>query len=566
MLTANIEEELSVSVTKINGLLLRKMIIAGANELNENKQLVDSLNVFPVPDGDTGTNMSLTALAAARETQKSDSLSVGDIAKSASNGALRGARGNSGVITSQLFRGFAKGLEGLQEAGIDELVQAIRKGVQTAYKAVMKPKEGTILTVARACADSAEKAAKETNDVEVFLKTIIDDANLVLLQTTEMLPVLKQAGVVDAGGKGLLCILEGAYKNMNATEEIKVNEPLQTTAPDFSALSSIEHDTITFGYCTEFFIHVKNAEESVVQMLKSYLETIGDSIVCVSDEEIIKIHVHTDHPGLAIERALTIGSLSGLKIDNMREQHTSKIDFGQNTEISQGITTAQESNKERKSVGFIAISAGEGLTKIFKNLGADEVIEGGQTMNPSTEDILNAIERVNADSIFVFPNNKNIILAAEQAAKLTQDKQIFVIPSRSVPEGIHAMFHYEEEIPLKEVMENMINSMKEVKTASVTYAVRDTSLNGKNIKEGDILGMIGEQIAIVSENVQDGTKALIEQILTEDSDVVSLYFGAEVTEDQAEEILQYIEENYPECEAEIQAGNQPLYYYIISVE
>lgn len=550
-----------MGVTKINGLLLKKMIIAGANELNEHKQFVDSLNVFPVPDGDTGTNMSLTALAAARETEKSQSLSIEEIAKLASNGALRGARGNSGVITSQLFRGFAKGLEGFSEVGVTELAQAVRRGVQTAYKAVMKPKEGTILTVARACAESAEKVAVETDDIEVFLKRMIEDANAMLLQTTDMLPVLKQAGVVDAGGKGLLCILEGAYQHMNTTEELKISEPLSTSAPDFNTLTSVKNESITFGYCTEFFINVKNAEDSEVQKLKTYLSSIGDSIVCVNDEEIIKIHVHTDHPGLAIEKALSMGSLSGLKIDNMREQHTSKIDFGQPV-----VAEEKEVSSEEKQNGFISIATGDGLARIFKNLGVDWIIEGGQTMNPSTEDILNAIDKVHANNIFILPNNKNIILAAEQAAKLTKEKKVFVVPSKTIPEGINALFNYDENANPEDMLEVMKESMSSVTTASVTYAVRDTSLDGKEIKQGDILGMTGDKITVISHDVTQGTKELIDHVVADDSDMVSIYYGEGVSPDDAQSILDYIEEKFPDCEAEVQKGNQPLYYYIISVE
>lgn len=550
-----------MGVTKINGLLLKKMIIAGANELNEHKQFVDSLNVFPVPDGDTGTNMSLTALAAARETEKSQSLSIEKIAKLASNGALRGARGNSGVITSQLFRGFAKGLEGFSEVGVTELAQAVRRGVQTAYKAVMKPKEGTILTVARACAESAEKVAVETDDIEVFLKRMIEDANAMLLQTTDMLPVLKQAGVVDAGGKGLLCILEGAYQHMNTTEELKISEPLSTSAPDFNTLTSVKNESITFGYCTEFFINVKNAEDSEVQKLKTYLSSIGDSIVCVNDEEIIKIHVHTDHPGLAIEKALSMGSLSGLKIDNMREQHTSKIDFGQPV-----VAEEKEVSSEEKQNGFISIATGDGLARIFKNLGVDWIIEGGQTMNPSTEDILNAIDKVHANNIFILPNNKNIILAAEQAAKLTKEKKVFVVPSKTIPEGINALFNYDENANPEDMLEVMKESMSSVTTASVTYAVRDTSLDGKEIKQGDILGMTGDKITVISHDVTQGTKELIDHVVADDSDMVSIYYGEGVSPDDAQSILDYIEEKFPDCEAEVQKGNQPLYYYIISVE
>ncbi len=528
------------------------MMIAGANRLNEKKQTVDALNVFPVPDGDTGTNMSLTALAAAKEAEKENSLSISKVAKAISNGALRGARGNSGVITSQIFRGFSKGLEGLEEANTKELAQALQQAVKTAYKAVMKPKEGTILTVAKACADSASKIAENTDDIDIFLQKVIEDGNAMLLQTTEMLPVLKQAGVVDAGGKGLLCLLEGAFESRNSIEVLKIEEPI--AQENFAALASVENTSITFGYCTEFFILVKNVSEKIVQNLKIYLTTIGDSIVCVSDEELIKIHVHTDHPGLALEKALTIGELSGLKIDNMRQQHTNRIDFSSTKPI-----------EKQKEVGYVAVSPGDGLTEIFQNLGVDEIIQGGQTMNPSTEDILNAIEKVNAKTVFVLPNNKNIILAGEQASKLTEQKNVIVIPSKTIPQGISAMLNSIAE-DTEGIQQNMLESMKNVISASVTYAVRETTLNGKNIKQGDIIGMQEDNITVISENAEKGAEALLHKVVTEDAEMISIYYGADVTQQDAEKVKQYAEKEFSTCDVELHRGGQPLYYYIISVE
>ena len=562
-----------MSETKtLNGVRLGRMIIAGANELAANKQLVDAMNVFPVPDGDTGTNMSLTVMAAAREAEKKGSLMAADVTKAASSGALRGARGNSGVITSQLFRGFAKGLEGMEEAGVKELAAAAEQAVKTAYKAVMKPKEGTILTVARGCAEAAEKLSHETDDIETFLAGIIAYGHEVLAQTPEMLPVLKQAGVVDAGGRGLLFILEGALKQLKAGDQhVTLNDGQSTTAAapemDFASLASIENESITFGYCTEFFINVQGADETVTTGLKNYLGTIGDSVVCVADDEIIKIHVHTDHPGLAIEKALTIGSLTGLKIDNMREQHTNAISFaGEATAAPAPVAAEPAVEQPRKDVGFVSISAGAGLTAIFKNLGVDEVIEGGQTMNPSTEDILNAVDKINADHIFVLPNNKNIILAAEQAAKLSEDKKLHVIPSRSVPEGISAMFCFEADADPDEMEAAMKDAIKLVDTATVTYAVRDTSIGDKEIREGNLLGMLNDQIEVVSEDVMEGTKELIKASIKDESEVVGIYYGVDATEESAVELAAFIEENYPDCEVEVQSGGQPLYYYIISVE
>lgn len=490
--------------------------------------------------------------------------------KRASGGALRGARGNSGVITSQILRGFAKGLEGLEEAGVKELTSAMEQGVKTAYKAVMKPKEGTILTVARACAEAAVAESEKTDDIEVFLKAVLEHAHDVLNQTPDMLPVLKEAGVVDAGGRGLLYILEGALKHINSEQALQVAEPTQQTAKEYAALASVDNESITFGYCTEFFINVKNPDDATMQQLKSYLGTIGDSIVCVSDDEIIKIHVHTDHPGLALEKALTIGSLSGLKIDNMREQHNNIIDFTaseKKTPVEQA-RAAQPVQEERpkKDIGFVSISAGSGLTAIFHNLGVDEVIEGGQTMNPSTEDILNAVDKINADHIFILPNNKNIILAAEQAAKLSEDKKLYVIPTKSVPQGISAMFCYEEGADPEEMAEEMKEAITAVTTATVTYAVRETTIGDKEIHEGDILGMLNDSIAVVGKDIAESTKELLAEAVTDESEMISVYYGADVTEEDAEALAAYIEETYPDCEVELQMGGQPLYYYIISVE
>lgn len=557
-----------MSITKLNGYRLQRMIVAGANLLHENKQTVDAMNVFPVPDGDTGTNMSLTVLAAAKETQNGDALRVDMVAKRAANGALRGARGNSGVITSQLFRGFFKGLEGLEEANVSDLKQAFAQAVQTAYKAVMKPKEGTILTVARACAEAAETLAEQTEDIEVFLKGVIAHGHEVLNQTPDMLPVLKQAGVVDAGGRGLLYILEGALQHINSEESISIAEPVQKSAQEeYAALASVENTSITFGYCTEFFIHVKQPDETTVQQLKSYLGTIGDSIVCVSDDEIIKIHVHTDHPGLALEKALTIGSLSGLKIDNMREQHNNIIDFTKQEPKAQNAVQSETTNqKPKKEIGFVSISTGEGLTEIFHNLGVDEVIEGGQTMNPSTEDILNAVEKISADAVIILPNNKNIILAAEQAAELCEDKKIFVVPSTSVPQGISAMLCYEADIDAKTLAENMQEAMQAVQTVSVTFAVRETTIGEHQIQKGDILGMLEDDIAVVGKDITQTTKDTLAKAVTEDSEIITIYYGAEVSEEDASALSEEIEATYPDCEIDLQVGGQPLYYYIISVE
>ena len=558
-----------MSVTSINGLLLKRMIISGANSLNSKKETVDSLNVFPVPDGDTGTNMSLTVLAAAREVEKSQSLSVSDIAKLAANGSLRGARGNSGVITSQLVRGFSKELEGLSEADTLALAKATARAVETAYKAVMKPKEGTILTVARIMSESALKYCHKITDITEFMEAVIKDGHAILLQTKEMLPVLKQADVVDAGGMGLLFFLEGAMKVIESDADVKLEEvSSEASRNEYVALASIDNESITFGYCTEFFINVKNVGDSTVSGLKNYLSSIGDSLVVVADDEIIKVHVHTDHPGMAIEKALSIGSLSGLKIDNMREQHTNKIDFHSEAKAEQAkpIVSAEEPKKEHKETGFISICSGSGLADIFRSLGVDYIIEGGQTMNPSTEDILNAINKIDADNIVIMPNNKNIILAAEQAKNLTEDKKVFVVPTRSVPEAISAMLCYNAEEPIEDVIEEMDEAIKNVTTASVTYAVRDTKIGDTEITKGDILGMLNDDIAVVGKDISQTTEDLIKKAANEDSEIISIYYGSDATEEMANEIAEFAGEQFPDCDIEIHAGNQQLYYYIISVE
>ena len=558
-----------MSVTSINGLLLKRMIISGANSLNSKKETVDSLNVFPVPDGDTGTNMSLTVLAAAREVEKSQSLSVSDIAKLAANGSLRGARGNSGVITSQLVRGFSKELEGLSEADTVALAKATARAVETAYKAVMKPKEGTILTVARIMSESALKYCHKITDITEFMEAVIKDGHAILLQTKEMLPVLKQADVVDAGGMGLLFFLEGAMKVIESDADVKLEEvSSEASRNEYVALASIDNESITFGYCTEFFINVKNVGDSTVSGLKNYLSSIGDSLVVVADDEIIKVHVHTDHPRMAIEKALSIGSLSGLKIDNMREQHTNKIDFHSEAKAEQAkpIVSAEEPKKEHKETGFISICSGSGLADIFRSLGVDYIIEGGQTMNPSTEDILNAINKIDADNIVIMPNNKNIILAAEQAKNLTEDKKVFVVPTRSVPEAISAMLCYNAEEPIEDVIEEMDEAIKNVTTASVTYAVRDTKIGDTEITKGDILGMLNDDIAVVGKDISQTTEDLIKKAANEDSEIISIYYGSDATEEMANEIAEFAGEQFPDCDIEIHAGNQQLYYYIISVE
>ena len=553
------------STTKLNGVRLGRMMIAGANELASNKQLVDAMNVFPVPDGDTGTNMSLTVMAAAREAEKNGSLQVADIAKAASGGALRGARGNSGVITSQIF---------MEEAGVQELAAAAEQAVKTAYKAVMKPKEGTILTVARGCAEAAVRLAEETDEIEVFLKGIIEDGHKVLAQTPEMLPVLKQAGVVDAGGRGLLYILEGALKQLGSDLPVTLQDGQSTAAApetNFASLASVENESITFGYCTEFFINVDHPDEAVTTGLKAYLGTIGDSIVCVADDDVVKIHVHTNDPGLAIQKALTYGQLSKMKIDNMREEHQEKLirDAEKLAEEQAKEEAAYEEKKTaepRKAMGFITVSIGAGMNEIFKELGADYIIESGQTMNPSTEDMLNAIDQVNADTVFILPNNKNIILAANQAKSLVEDKEIIVIPTKTVPQGITAIINFMPDADVKTNEEAMLEEIKNVKTGQMTYAVRDTHIDDKEIHEGDIMGIGDSGILAVGKDLEETTKELIANLVDEDSELISIYYGEEVSEEEAEKFAGEIEELYPDVDVDIQFGGQPIYYYVLAVE
>ncbi len=542
----------------IDGKLLKKMIIAGANNLNRNKQTVDELNVFPVPDGDTGTNMSLTIMSAAKEVENIETNDLFAVAKAASNGSLRGARGNSGVILSQLIRGFAKALEGQQEADAYTIAKAFKKGASVAYKAVMKPKEGTILTVAKAIAEKAINLSDETDDLEILLKQSIDYGNQILNKTPDMLPVLKQAGVVDSGGKGLIYILSGAFESMYSKEDIVLDEIEKSQKSDFSALSTVAKN-ITYGYCTEFFVNVKNVKSKVVSDLKKYLSNMGDSIVVVNDESIIKVHVHSNHPGLIIEKALSIGELSNLKIDNMRQQHTSKIDFNKKE-------TPNDKPKFNVKTGFISIATGDGISEIFRNLGVNIVIEGGQTMNPSTEDILKAIDSFNCENIIILPNNKNIILAAEQASKLVKNKNIIVLPTKTMPQGISAMISYEENKPLNTNIELMKEAISQVKTGQLTFAVRDTNIDDKKIKQGDILGIIENNIEVVSNNLEEATKQLVSKIVDNKSEIITLYYGKDIKLEQAKELKNYISETYPNCDIELHNGKQPLYYYIISVE
>ncbi len=557
-----------MEITSINTEVLSKMFLAGAKNLDAKKEWINELNVFPVPDGDTGTNMSMTIMSAAREVSALENPTMEQLSKAISSGSLRGARGNSGVILSQLFRGFCKVIASYDEVTVSVLSDAFQKAVETAYKAVMKPKEGTILTVAKGAADKALEMAEETEDLCVFCDEVIKHADYVLSQTPEMLPVLKQAGVVDSGGQGLMQVLKGAYDSLLGKE---INYEIEDASKG-SGVVKISEETekeIKFGYCTEFIIVLnKPLTEAEEHEYKAFLESIGDSIVVVADDEIVKTHVHTNDPGLAIQKALTHGSLSKIKIDNMREEHQEKL-----IKDAQKLAAQQKAEEEkpkadepRKEMGFISVSIGEGMNEIFRGLGVDYIIEGGQTMNPSTEDMLSAIDHVNADHIFILPNNKNIIMAANQAATLVEDKDIIVLPTKTIPQGIVAMVNYIPDYSAEENKETMLSEIGNVKTGQVTYAVRDTEIDGKTIKQNDYMGIGDSSILSVGQDLKATTLEMVDAMVDEDSAIVSIYYGTDATEEAAEEIGAVIEEKYPDVEVEINAGGQPIYYYVISVE
>ncbi|MCI8464993.1 MAG: DAK2 domain-containing protein [Lachnospiraceae bacterium] len=558
-----------MAVNVIDAALLKTMFLAGAQGLESKKEWINELNVFPVPDGDTGTNMTLTIMSAAREVQALGDPTMESLAKAISTGSLRGARGNSGVILSQLFRGLTKEIKTVETIDTKVLARAFQRATETAYKAVMKPKEGTILTVAKGMADKAAELAEETEDMEAFLRMIIEYGDEVLAKTPELLPVLKQAGVVDSGGQGLMQVMKGALDGYLGKEI-----SLEAGTPSMSAGSvAAEADDfeITFGYCTEFIINLeKEYKEETEADFKAFLESIGDSIVLVSDDDLVKVHVHTNDPGLAIQRALGYGSLSRIKIDNMREEHQEKLIKDAAKLAAKQKAEAEEKKKTakapRKPVGFIAVSIGEGLNEIFKGLNVDYLIEGGQTMNPSTEDMLTAIDQVNADTIYIFPNNKNIILAAEQAMHLTEDKEIVVIPSKTVPQGITAIINFIPELSPEENKAAMMEEMANVKTGQVTYAVRNTSLDGFEIKQGDIMGIGDKSILAEGKEVESTSLQLLDAMVDEDSALVSIYYGSDMDEQTAEAFLEKAQAAHPDVDMELHFGGQPIYYYIISVE
>lgn len=565
-----------MEITSINSKLLARMFLAGAKNLDSKKDWINELNVFPVPDGDTGTNMTMTIMSAAKEVSSLTEPTMAELAKAISSGSLRGARGNSGVILSQLFRGFCKVIKEYDEIDVTILCEACQKAVETAYKAVMKPKEGTILTVAKGAAEKALELSDETEDVVTFVEEVIKQAEYVLDQTPEMLPVLKQAGVVDSGGQGLVQVLKGAYDALIGKEIDYTIEGAPTGAAPAKISAETEAE-IKFGYCTEFII-VLNApmSDNEEHAYKAFLESIGDSIVVVADDEIVKTHVHTNDPGLALQKALTFGSLSKIKIDNMREEHQEKL-----IKDSQKLAAQQKAEEEAyeaaqadektnnmpaKEMGFVSVSIGEGMNEVFRGLGVDYLIEGGQTMNPSTEDMLNAIEHVNAKTVFILPNNKNIIMAANQAVDLVEDKQIIVIPTKTIPQGITALVNYIPDHSAEENKELMMAEIENVKTGQVTYAVRDTEIDGKTIKQNDFMGIGDKSILSVGTDLKATTLEMVDAMVDEESAIVSIYFGSDSDEDSANELAAAIEEKYPDVEVEVNDGGQPIYYYVISVE
>ena len=574
-----------MGISTIDAGMLKNAFLAGAKGLEAKKDWINELNVFPVPDGDTGTNMTLTIMAAAKEVAELENPTMDQLAKAISSGSLRGARGNSGVILSQLLRGFTKEIKAVEEIDTTILANAMVRGTETAYKAVMKPKEGTILTVAKAMADKGLEMASQTDDIEEFVKQVIEYGDYVLSQTPEMLPVLKQAGVVDSGGQGLMQVVKGAVDGLlGKTVDFSLD-----TVPDSgnrpaagekaargAARTDIDTADIKFGYCTEFIINLEKVYTDKDETeLKSYLESIGDSLVVVSDDEIVKVHVHTNHPGLAFEKALAFGSLSRMKIDNMREEHQERViqdserlarEQAAREQEDKDKATGEEAPSERREYGFIAVSSGEGLSDIFRGIGADCLIEGGQTMNPSTEDMLKAIERVNAENIFILPNNKNIIMAAQQARDLTEDKNIIVIPSRTVPQGITALVNFMPDLGPEENTQTMTEEMGNVRTAQITYEVRTTNIDGIDIEEGDIMALGDHGMLAVGKSVDGVALDAMKEMLDEECELVTIYYGADVSEHEAKVLEEQAQEQYPDKEIELQYGGQPIYYYLISAE
>ena len=562
-----------MATNTIDAGLLAKMFLAGAKNLEVKKEWINELNVFPVPDGDTGTNMTLTIMSAVKEVNSLTEVNMYNLSKAISSGSLRGARGNSGVILSQLLRGFTKKIRDYQELNAEILAEAMEKAVETAYKAVMKPKEGTILTVAKGAAEKAAELAPESEDLNAFIEDVLAHAEYVLSQTPEMLPVLKEAGVVDSGGQGLMQVLKGAYDGYLGKEiTFTAEKPAASRTVTGAANDEIDTADIKFGYCTEFIIMTSRAfTHEDEKEFKAFLSSIGDSIVCVADDELVKVHVHTNDPGLAIQKALTYGQLTSMKIDNMREEHQERVIKNAEREaIKQAEADRREREQEDKSkwkeYGFISVSAGAGIGEIFKGLGVDYLIEGGQTMNPSTEDMLNAIRQVPARNIFILPNNSNIIMAAKQAQQLPKDKEIFVIPTKTIPQGITAIINFVPDSSMEENAENMTESIKSVKTGQITYAVRDTMIDNIEIHKDDIIGLGDKGMLADGTDINDVAFETVCKMMSEDSELIGIYYGQEIDEARANELCDRLSEEFPSVDVEVNAGNQPVYYYFLSVE
>lgn len=553
-----------MEINTIDAKTLKKMFLAAAGRLEAKKEWINELNVFPVPDGDTGTNMTLTIMSAAKEVNSIEDPQMSKLAKAISSGSLRGARGNSGVILSQLFRGFTKVIGEYDVLDAMIIANSFQRAVETAYKAVMKPKEGTILTVAKGIADKASEMVVKTDNLVEFGEEVIKHAEYVLSQTPEMLPVLKQAGVVDSGGQGLVEVLKGAFDALTG-KEVEYSIEKSNSTP----VTSISEETMTeikFGYCTEFIIMLEKEYNDGTELeFKAYLDSIGDSIVVVSDDDIVKVHVHTNDPGLAIQKALTYGSLTRMKIDNMREEHEEKL-IKDASKLAKEMKENEAKMAPKKDIGFISVSIGEGMNEIFNSLGTDYIISGGQTMNPSTEDMLNAIDKVNADNIFILPNNKNIIMAAKQAAELVEDKNIIVIPTKNVPQGISALINFIPERSAKENEEMILEEIGYIKTGQVTYAVRDTEIDNVTIKQGDYMGVGDDSILSVGNSIDETTKEMISKLVDDDAGLISVYYGEEIDEETANSLKDSLEELYSDCDIELHYGGQPIYYYVVSVE
>ena len=544
-----------MKVKNVDGVMLKKAFIGAAQYLDANKEEVDALNVFPVPDGDTGTNMSLTMKSAVKQILNLEEYNAGKVAMAASDGSLMGARGNSGVILSQLFRGFANGLKDKGSVNTVDLANAFKLASDTAYKAVMKPTEGTILTVARGCAEYALKIAKEEDDVIKFMHKVIEYGNYVLNKTPEMLPVLKQAGVVDAGGKGLICVLTGAYNAITTGEEIELEFIESTIEGPIHISHDIDTADIKYGYCTEFMI---NTQYKDYEQFRDEIAEFGDSLLVVGGEGIIKVHIHTNNPGKVLEKALELGELNDIKIDNMRYQHNHII-------ANEKQFDDEKPKVSNKKYGIITVSVGEGIDAVFKDLNADYIIPGGQTMNPSTEDLLKAIENVEGENIIILPNNGNIVLAAKQAKDLS-DKNVYVVPTKSIPEGISALIAFNPEIDIDENLENMKEAISYVKTAQVTYAVRDTEINDIKIKKDDIIGVTGDEILAIGNNIEQVALELLEKMVDDESSLITIFYGNGLEEEDALKLSTKLEEKFEDFDIEVLFGGQPLYYYIFSIE